>query len=398
MAHARQGQKGIATHPTAKSLAAAARTPYSATVSIKKIGIMTGGGDCPGLNAVIRAVVLKARRKGWEVLGIEDATEGLVHLDYRSPHGNRWLDERHVEDILTRGGTIIGTSNRSDPFHYVVHEGDQVLERDVSDTVVENYHKLGLDALISVGGDGSMKIAKQFIQKGLKIVGVPKTIDLDLAATDYTFGFMTAVQTASEAIDRLQDTAASHDRVMILEVMGRNAGFIALAAAISGGAHVCVIPEIPYRPEAIVAAVRRRREAGYPFSIIVVAEGAKPVDGTQSFEGPKELGAMPRLFGAGEKLAALIQPHLQLDVRLTVLGHLQRGGSPIAFDRILGTRFGVAAVDAVEQGKFGHMVALRTPNVVTVPIEEAIANERLIDPNGQLVMAARDVGMCLGQA
>lgn len=366
--------------------------------NIKKIGIMTGGGDCPGLNAVIRAVVLKARRMGWQVLGVEDATEGLLDLEYRSPYGNRWLDERHVEDILIRGGTIIGTSNRSDPFHFVIDNDGYKSEEDRSDRVVENYHKLGLDALISVGGDGSMKIAKLLIEKGMNIVGVPKTIDLDLAATDYTFGFNTAVQTASEAIDRLQDTAASHDRVMILEVMGRNAGFIALAAAIAGGAHVCVIPEIPYEPQAIVDAVRRRRLANHPFSIIVVAEGARPADGVQSFAGPTELGAMPKLFGAGAKLAAFIEPHLELDVRVTVLGHLQRGGSPTAFDRILGTRFGAAAVDAVAEGKFGHMVALKTPDVVLVPIEDAIANERLVDPKGQLVTAARDVGMCLGDA
>lgn len=366
-------------------------------MSIKKIGIMTGGGDCPGLNAVIRAVVLKARRKGWEVLGIEDATEGLVDLDYRSPHGNRWLDERHVDGILIRGGTIIGTSNRSDPFHYVVEKDGEEVEQDLSHRVVENYKKLELDALVSVGGDGSMKIAKQLIDKGLNIVGVPKTIDLDLAATDYTFGFNTAVQTAAEAIDRLQDTAMSHDRVMILEVMGRNAGFIALASAIAGGAHVCVIPEIPYRAEAIVEAIRTRRENGHPFSIVVAAEGAKPVDGDQSFAGPKELGAMPKLFGAGARLAAQIEPHLQLDVRVTVLGHLQRGGSPTAFDRILGTRFGAAAVDAIEQGKFGHMVALRTPEIAVVPIDEAIANERLVNPKGQLVQSARDVGMCLGE-
>jgi 6-phosphofructokinase 1 len=205
------------------------------------------------------------------------------------------------------------------------------------------------------------------------------------------------VQTATEAIDKLRDTAASHDRVMILEVMGRNAGFIALTAAMAGGAHVCVIPEIPYRAESIIEAVRQRRVDGHPFSLIVVSEGAKPVDGDQSFEGPRALGAMPKLFGAAARLAAAITPHLMLEVRVTVLGHLQRGGSPTAFDRILGTRFGTAAVDAIVAGQFGHMVALRTPDVVVVPLEEAIANERLVDPSGQLVQAARDVGMCLGE-
>jgi 6-phosphofructokinase 1 len=365
-------------------------------VSIERIAIMTGGGDCPGLNAVIRAVVLKARARGWRVLGVEDATEGLIDLDYHSPRGNRWLEPADVDRILTRGGTILGTSNKSNPFHRVVTRDGVQVEEDVSHRVVENYRQLGLDALISVGGDGSMKIAKQLIDKGLNIVGVPKTIDLDLAATDYTFGFNTAVQTATDAIDRLQDTAESHDRVMILEVMGRNAGWIALSAAIAGGAHVCVIPEIPYSAASIVEAIRARRLGGHPFSIVVVAEGARPIDGEQSFAGPRLPGEMPKLLGASNRLAAQIEPHLQLDVRVTVLGHLQRGGSPIAFDRILGTRFGAAAVEAIARGKFGYMVALRTPDIAFVPIEEAIENERLVDPRGQLVQAARDVGICFG--
>jgi ATP-dependent phosphofructokinase / diphosphate-dependent phosphofructokinase len=357
---------------------------------------MTGGGDCPGLNAVIRAVVLKGRARGWKVLGIEDATEGLVDLDYRSPRGNRWLEPSDVEHILTRGGTIIGTSNRSDPFHYVVEEDGEKKEKDVSDRVLDNYRKLKLDALISVGGDGSMKIAQQLQDKGLNVVGIPKTIDQDLGATDYTFGFSTAVQTATDGIDRLQDTAASHDRVMILEVMGRNAGWIALCSAMAGGAHVCLLPEIPYRLDAVAAAIRKRRLAGHPFSIVVLSEGAKPQDGDQSFDGPRELGAMPKLKGAGNRLVTQLEPMLELDVRLTVLGHLQRGGSPTQFDRLLGTRFGVAAIDAVADGKFGHMVALRTPEIVVVPIAEAIANERLVDPTGQLVQAARDVGISFG--
>ncbi len=353
---------------------------------------MTGGGDCPGLNAVIRAVVLKAHRLGWEVMGIEDATEGLIDLDYQAPRGNRLLTPDDVDGILTRGGTILGTSNRSDPFRYVI-DGQ---ETDVSARVVENYRTLGLDALISVGGDGSMRIAQRLGALGLRIVGVPKTIDQDLGATDYTFGFNTAVQTATDAIDRLRDTAISHDRVMMLEVMGRNAGWIALCAALSGGAHVCLIPEIPYRIEPIVQSIRRRRVTGHPFSIVVIAEGARPADGEQSFEGPQKLGAMPKLFGAGYRLGAALEPHLTLDLRVTVLGHIQRGGSPTQFDRILGTRFGAAAVDAVADGKFGHMVALRTPEIVTIPIEQAIANERCVDPGGQLVQAARDVGVCFG--
>jgi phosphofructokinase-like protein len=359
---------------------------------IRRIGIMTGGGDCPGLNAVIRAVVLKAHARGWEVMGLEDATEGLVNLDYKAPRGNRLLGPEDVDDILTRGGTILGTSNRSDPFRYVI-DGK---ETDVSGRVVENYHKLGLDALVSVGGDGSMRIAQRLGTLGLRVVGIPKTIDQDLGATDYTFGFNTAVQTATDAIDRLRDTAISHDRVMVLEVMGRNAGWIALCSAMAGGAHVCLIPEIPYRLEPIVAMIQRRRDSGHPFSLVVVAEGARRADGEQSTEGPRKAGEMPKLFGAGYKLGSELQPHLQLDLRVTVLGHIQRGGSPTQFDRILGTRFGAAAVEAIATGEFGKMVALRTPEIVTVPISEACANERLVDPNGQLVRTARDIGICFG--
>lgn len=366
-------------------------------VTTQRIGIMTGGGDCPGLNAVIRAVVLKANARGWQVLGIEDATEGLIDLDYRSPRGNRWLEPVDVEHILTRGGTILGSSNRSDPFRYVAQQGDQKVEIDVSDRVVENYEKLGLHALVSVGGDGSMRIAARLAEKGLAVVGVPKTIDQDLGCTDYTFGFNTAVQTATDAIDRLQDTAESHDRVMILEVMGRDAGWIALSAAIAGGAHACLIPEIPYRIEPIVAHVRRRTASGRPFSIIVVAEGVRPADGEQSYGDRNPLGAMPKLVGAGHRLGTVLQPHLPRDVRVTVLGHLQRGGTPTQFDRLLGTRFGTAAVDAIAAGRFGQMVALRTPDIVTIPIEEAIQRANRVDPAGQLVQAARDVGICFGE-
>ncbi|MBW2457742.1 MAG: ATP-dependent 6-phosphofructokinase, partial [Deltaproteobacteria bacterium] len=349
-----------------------------------------------GLNAVIRAVVLKSLKLGWKVFGVEDATEGLIDLDYRSHHGNRWLEAEHVDDILTKGGTILGTSNRSDPFRYVVERDGKKVETDVSDRVVANFKKMKLDALISVGGDGSMEIAQQFGELGIPIVGVPKTIDQDLGATDYTFGFNTAVQCAANSIDRLQDTAASHDRVMILEVMGRNAGWIALHAAMAGGAHVCLIPEIPYRVQPIVEHIRSRRKAGAPFSIVVVAEGAAPKEGEQSMAGPQELGAMPKLFGAGFKLAAALEPHLKLDVRVTVLGHIQRGGTPTQFDRILGTRFGTAAVDAVAAGQFGHMVALRTPRIEVVPISEALANERRVDPAGQIVQSGRDVDICFG--
>lgn len=365
-------------------------------MTIRKIGIMTGGGDCPGLNAVIRGAVLKARSLGWEILGIEDATSGLIDLDYRSPHGNLWLDEQLVDRIHAKGGTILGTSNRSDPFRYVVEKDGKKIETDISDRVVANYKKLELDALVSIGGDGSMRIAQALAKKGMRIVGVPKTIDQDVAGTDYTFGFQTAVQTATEALDRLHDTAESHDRVMVLELMGRDAGWIALNAAVAGGAHVCLIPEIRYRLEPIAAAIAKRKAAGHPYSIVVIAEGAKPVDGDQALLGPRALGEMPRLFGAGHRLATVLEKMIDLEIRVTVLGHVQRGGSPVQFDRVLGTRFGVAAVECVEQGKFGHMVALRTPDIVAIPIEEAIGKKREVDPDDQLVRAARDIGICFG--
>ncbi|MBI4951253.1 MAG: ATP-dependent 6-phosphofructokinase [Myxococcales bacterium] len=357
---------------------------------------MTGGGDCPGLNAVIRAVVLKARGLGWEVLGIEDATSGLIDLDYRSPHGNRWLEPGDVEHIHARGGTILGTSNRSDPFRFATIADGQKVEIDVSDRVVDNYHRLGLDALVSIGGDGSMRIAEALAAKGMRIVGVPKTIDQDLAGTDYTFGFQTAVETATDALDRLHDTAKSHDRVMVLELMGRDAGWIALYSSIAGAAHVCLIPEIPYRYEPIIEAIHRRKAAGAPYSIVVIAEGAAPAGGQASHLGPRAAGEMPRLFGAGHRLASALEPHLHLEVRVTVLGHLQRGGSPVQFDRVLGTRFGVAAVDCILAGKFGHMVALRTPDIVSIPIAEAIGRTRRIEPDGQIVRQAKDVGICFG--
>ena len=358
---------------------------------------MTGGGDCPGLNAVIRAVVLKAKARGWDVLGIEDATEGLIDVEYHSSHGNRWLEVADVRQILPRGGTILGTSNRSDPFRYVVERNGVKQEQDVSDRCVANVARLGLDAVVSVGGDGSMRIAKQLADKGINIVGVPKTIDQDLAATDYTFGFATAVQTATDGIDRLQDTAESHDRVMVLEVMGRDTGWIALHAAMAGGAHVCLIPEIPYRIESVVAAVKARRSEGRPFSIVVIAEGARPALGAAALAGPRKLGEMPKFFGAGHRLGAELEPLVESDVRVTVLGHIQRGGTPTHFDRILGTRFGVEAINAVADHDFGKMVALRTPEIVRVPLQEAIENQRVVDPSGAMVMAARDTGISFGE-
>ncbi len=367
-------------------------------MAIKRVGIMTGGGDCPGLNAVIRAAVKTGIREfGWEMLGIEDAFCGLIDLDYRMPHGNLWLTMSDVRGIHTRGGTILGTSNRSDPFRYAVERDGQMVETDVFDRVLENFRTLELDALISIGGDGSMRIAQQCIDRGLtNIVGVPKTIDNDLASTDYTFGFDSAVQVATEAIDRLRDTAESHDRVMLVEVMGRDAGWIALQAGIAGGAHAILLPEIPYRVEPIAEMIRNRRENGRPFSIIVVSEGAKPAGGEVSTLGPREAGAMVKLFGAGQRAAAAIGEKVELDCRVTVLGHVQRGGSPSNFDRVLGTRFGEAAAHLVAGGDFGKMVALRGLNIVPVDLRDAVGTEKRVDPNGQLVRTARSLGVCFG--
>ncbi len=366
-------------------------------MAVKRVGIMTGGGDCPGLNPVIRAAVrVGLRNYGWEVLGIEDATNGLIDLNYRSPHGNRWLSLDDVRDILTRGGTIIGTSNRSDPFNYITVQDGKKVKIDVSDIVMENYRKLNLDGIISIGGDGSMAIAQKFIEKGMNIVGVPKTIDNDLGATDYTFGFDTAVQIATEAIDRVRDTAESHDRVMFVEVMGRDAGWIALHAGIAGGAHAILIPEIPYRIAPILEKLKRRRESGQLYSVVVVAEGAKPLDGEPSYV-TNALGAMPRLMGAANRIAAEIEAlEPDLDLRVTVLGHIQRGGTPSNFDRILGTRFGVAAADLVARGAFGQMVALRDGQIVSVPIAEAVGQPKRVNPRGQLVQTARAIGTVFG--
>ena len=366
-------------------------------MSVKRVAIMTGGGDCPGLNAVIRAAVRVGKERfGWEMLGVEDAFSGLIDLDYKSPHGNLWLEPSHVRGILERGGTILGTSNRSDPFRYVVKDADGTeRETDVSDRVMENWKKLRLDALISIGGDGSMDIAQRFVEKGMNVVGVPKTIDNDLACTDQTFGFDTAVGVATEALDRLRDTADSHDRVMLVEVMGRNAGFIALHAGLAGGADAILIPEIPYDASKVADMIRARREAGKNYSIIVVSEGAKPIGGQESV-GAHEKGAMPRLMGAAQRVGEALDPLLEADMRVTVLGHIQRGGSPSSFDRILATRYGVSAAELVAAELFGKMVSLRNGEIEPVDLACAVAAPKRVDPAGQLVRQARDLGVSFG--
>jgi len=364
----------------------------------KRVAISTGGGDCPGLNAVIQAAFRCATEQhGWKVFGVEDGLEGLIDLEYRSPYGNRWLTREMVANIRSRGGTIIGTSNKSNPFRYPV-EGDdgEIEERDVSDRVIENFEKLGLDALISIGGDGSMDIAAKLMAKGLPVVGVPKTIDNDLACTDYTFGFDTAINIATEGLDRIHTTAASHDRVLIVEVMGRHAGFIALHAGVAGEADVILLPEIPYDIEKVVGRIQRRRDRGWVYDVIVVAEGAKPEGGDVATLGEREKGKAVRLGGAGHRLADELADRVEQEIRVVVLGHLQRGGSPTAFDRLLGARYGAAAMDLVAEGKFGRMVALDGLDIIDVPLEDAVGHAKRVDPKGQIVTQARRAGVCFG--
>ena len=361
-----------------------------------RVGIMTGGGDCPGLNAVIRAAVkVGIHQHGFEVLGIEDAFSGLIDLDYRSPHGNRWLTSNDVRDILARGGTIVGTSNRCDPFRFAVERDGETCVEDVSARVMESFETLGLEALITIGGDGSMGIARKFSELGMPVVGIPKTIDNDLSATDVTFGFDTAVHVATDAIDRLRDTAESHDRVMLVELMGRDAGWIALTAGLAGGAHIILIPEIPYRLEPIAARIEERRRRGEPYSVIVVAEGATPLGGERSVLEQLP-GGMPRLSGAATICAAGLSNLGGAEMRVTVLGHVQRGGSPSCFDRVLATRFGHHAAELVAARQFGRMVALRMPDIVSVPLSEAVDKPKRVDPKGQVVTTARALGVVFG--
>ena len=360
----------------------------------KTIAILTGGGDCPGLNAVIRGVVRSAvGEHGWRVIGIEDGFEGLV--------GNiRWreLTLDSVRGILPRGGTILGTSNRGNPFSYPVKVNGKLELRDVSDQIIQAFRGLGADVLIAVGGDGTLKIAQGLFEKGLPVVGVPKTIDNDLRATDVTFGYRTAVAIVTEALDRLHTTAESHHRAMVVEVMGRDAGWIALEAGIAGSADVILIPEIPYRVDRICQAIERRRKHGSRFSIVVVAEGAKPIGGQKIVQknAAENLG-IERLGGIGHDVAQQLGSCLDMETRVVTLGHLQRGGTPDAYDRILASRFGVKAVDLIARQLFGRMVALRGRQVIDVEIASAVSQLNLVDPDGELVITAEALGIMLGR-
>lgn len=331
---------------------------------MKRIGILTGGGDCPGLNPVIRAVVRKGLQEGYEIVGILNGWAGLIDNETRK------LDLQSVSGILPKGGTILGTS-RTNPYK---QQGDVK-------KAVDNYKKLGLEALIAVGGEDTLGAANKLAKEGLNIVGVPKTIDNDLSETDYTFGFDSALNIAMEAIDRLHTTAESHHRVMVVEVMGRHAGWIAVFAGIAGGADIILIPEMPIDMDEVVNLLKKRKERGRLFSIIVVAEGANFKEGEmiKLKEKLDEFGHV-RLGGIGQILADLIEKKTGFETRYTVLGHLQRGGSPTAFDRVLGTRFGVKAVELVMQKKFGYMASLQGNNIVSVPIEKAVGKLKTVDP------------------
>jgi len=360
--------------------------------SIQRIAISNGGGDCPGLNAVIRAVVRSANNKyKWEVLGIEDGFDGLLFPDKKV----RPLGDGDVSGILSRGGTILGTTNRGNPFRYHYVENGREIVRDVSGLMMENARKLGIDALVNIGGDGSQKIGLEFSRHGMPLVGVPKTIDNDISATDISFGFDTALHTATDAIDKIHTTAEAHHRVMVVEVMGRDAGWIALHAGVAGAAQCILIPEITFSIDNVCELVQSRAVHGKRYSIVVVAEGIHPP--AVLLEKYKQEGRVfPQWGSAGTWVGDSIGWLANRETRVTVLGHIQRGGSPSPFDRILSTRFGVAAVDLIAEGKFGRMVCLHGEHVESVPLEEAVGKQKLVDPKCELVRTARAIGIGFG--
>jgi 6-phosphofructokinase 1 len=355
----------------------------------KKIGILTSGGDCAGLNAVIRSVVHYANNLGWEVYGILNGTHGLLS----DPPRVRKLTPREFDGtVLRQGGTILGTMNKGNPFAFPMPDGST---KDLSDDILKGIETLGLDAIIGIGGDGSFAILKQLADRGgFNMVGVPKTIDNDLGCTEVSVGFDTAVTVATEALDRLQPTAASHDRVMILEVMGRDAGHIALSAGIAGGADVILIPEIPYTLESIAKKIKAVKESGRNFALMVVSEAVKCENGKPLEK--KYADGQKRLGGIGDYLCEKVSDVTGSETRVTVLGHVQRGGQPTYTDRVIATAFGVHAVDLIKDGKYGRMVAWQNRKVVDVAIEDAIATYQDVDIDGTLVHTARGLGICLG--
>jgi 6-phosphofructokinase 1 len=368
----------------------------SATIS--RIALSTGGGDAPGLNAVIRAATLAARNRGWDVVGIRDGFNGLMFPDQYTNGGLVELTRESVRGIVHQGGTIIGTTNRGNPTCFPVQQPDGTwIEEDRTPYLIDQFAKHGIDALITIGGDGSLTIGNHLYEAGMRVIGVPKTIDNDLAMTTSTFGFDTAVGFASECIDRLFSTATSHGRVIVVEVMGRYAGWIALEAGTASGAHAILIPEIPFELEPVAATIAQREERGAKFSIVVVAEGATPVGGGLSVIG-KAIGQAEQLGGVGVKVAAALEQLTGKEARTVVLGHLLRGGSPTSFDRLLGLRFGAAAVRALEEGRDGVMVALNPPTVDYVPLSEATSRQKVVPLDCDTMLTARDMGINFGDA
>ena len=357
--------------------------------TVKKIGVLTGGGDAPGLNAVIRAVVKSAYNSGVAVLGLEDSFDGLIH-----PEKSRPLSPRDVTGILRLGGTILGTVNRGDPFLEPIETSEGTFN--YADRVIDMFKRAGLDALICIGGDGTLAISHEFSKKGVPLVGVPKTIDNDIMGTNSSFGFDTAVSFATESIDRLHSTAEAHRRIMVVEVMGRNAGWIALHSGVAGGADVILMPEIPYDLDKVAECIRARDAWGARFSIVVVAEGAKPKGGKVSLVEEAHGASHERLGGAGMYVAKELEERTGKESRYVVLGHLQRGGAPTPFDRTLATRFGGKAVELVLAGQYDVMVANHPPDIVAVPLADVVGKQRLVPLDYDLVHTARRLGVSFG--
>ncbi len=365
---------------------------------IRRIALSTGGGDAPGLNAVIRAATLAARNRGWDVVGIRDGFNGIMFPDEYDGKGVITLSRESVRGIVHQGGTILGTTNRGNPTAFPVQQPDGTwVEEDRSQELIDKFDEHDIDALISIGGDGSLTIACHLYEAGLRVIGVPKTIDNDLERTASTFGFHTAVDFASQCIDRLFSTATSHGRVIVVEVMGRYAGWIALHSGVASGAHAVLIPEIPYDLEHVAETIRRREERGAKFSIVVVAEGAKPKGGDVSIVG-KSVGQAERLGGVGQAVGDALGELTGKEARVVVLGHLIRGGSPTAHDRLLGLRFGAAAVRALDEGHNGIMVALNPPTVDYVPLASVRGRQKNVPLDSDTMLTARDLGVNFGDA
>ncbi len=358
----------------------------------RKIAILTGGGDCPGINAVIRAVTKKAiHEHDMEVIGIRDGYEGLINGSHRA------LSYDDVSGILTLGGTILGTSKTANPFEYPVRRGRRVEFQDLSATAIRTAKSLGITCLVCIGGDGTLGIAHRLYKKGVPIVGIPKTIDNDIRGTDVTFGFDSAASIATEGVDRIHTTAQSHHRIMIVEVMGHRAGWIALHSGIAGGGDVILIPEIPYDARKIAQAVRERRARGRRFTIIVAAEGAKPKGGKVIIRKVVETSSDPlRLGGVSFVLAEQLETLTGLEARAVLMGHLQRGGSPTHFDRVLATELGTSAVDMIAESRFGRMVAVKSNSITSVPLSVPAGGPKLIPMNHRLIRTARAVGAYFG--